>query len=325
MVSVICTAYNHERYIRKTLDGFVSQKTKFKYEVLIHDDASTDKTADIIREYEKKYPELIKPIYQTENQYSKKQGIVGKLTAKLVNGKYVALCEGDDYWSEPLKLQKQIDALENNQSCYFCVCGTDIINEDGSPTGKSYPKTPVKGGVISSRDFIELTKAAYNFQTSSYFVLASLYKQFYLTPPKFKAVADVGDEPLMLYFAHMGNVYYIDEKMSCYRLNSISSWNRNVRSKIENAIKHTQKMVEMFQEFDEYSNYKYHDVMEERIAITKYNLEVRKKNYKEIYAKKNKKYYKRLSFKGRLLLRIEKVVPSLYPVIHKCYRKIKGK
>ena len=71
MVSILCIAYNHEKYIRQCLNGFVMQKTNFKYEVLVHDDASTDKTADIIREYEEKYPDLIKPIYQTENQYSK--------------------------------------------------------------------------------------------------------------------------------------------------------------------------------------------------------------------------------------------------------------
>lgn len=71
-VSILCAAYNHEKYIRQTLDGFVKQKTNFKYEVIIHDDASTDKTAQIIREYQAEYPDIIKPILQTENQFSKK-------------------------------------------------------------------------------------------------------------------------------------------------------------------------------------------------------------------------------------------------------------
>lgn len=89
MVSVICTAYNHEKYIRQCLDGFVMQKTNFKYEVIVHDDASTDNTAEIIREYEKKYPEIIKPIYQKENQYSKGVSI-GKIIYPLCQGKYLA-------------------------------------------------------------------------------------------------------------------------------------------------------------------------------------------------------------------------------------------
>ena len=89
-VSIICNAYNHENYIRDALESFVMQKTNFKFEVLVHDDASTDKTADIIREYEKKYPDLIKPIYQTENQYSKGFGLVGKLQLGRAVGKYIS-------------------------------------------------------------------------------------------------------------------------------------------------------------------------------------------------------------------------------------------
>lgn len=110
LVSISCITYNHEPYIRECLDGFIMQKTDFAFEVLIHDDASTDKTADIIREYEAKFPNLIKPIYQTENQFSKKVGSINaKFNYPRAKGKYIALCEGDDYWTDPLKLQKQVD------------------------------------------------------------------------------------------------------------------------------------------------------------------------------------------------------------------------
>lgn len=88
-VSIICNTYNHEEYIRDALDSFIMQKTNFKFEVLVHDDASIDKTADIIREYEKKYPEIIKPIYQTENQYSKETGKINKIQLGRVRGKYI--------------------------------------------------------------------------------------------------------------------------------------------------------------------------------------------------------------------------------------------
>ena len=113
-VSIVCNAYNHERYIRSALDGFVMQKTTFPFEVLVHDDASMDGTAGIIREFEMKYPEIIKPIYETENQYSKCDGSLARIQYGRVKGKYIALCEGDDYWTDPLKLQKQFDALEAN-------------------------------------------------------------------------------------------------------------------------------------------------------------------------------------------------------------------
>ena len=97
MVSVYCLAYNHERYIRHTLEGFVRQVTNFRYEVVVHDDASTDGTLAIIREYEQKYPQLIKVIAQKENQYSKGVKIIQNVIFPTLQGKYLAICEGDDY------------------------------------------------------------------------------------------------------------------------------------------------------------------------------------------------------------------------------------
>ena len=120
-VSVICNAFNHGRYIRDALNGFVMQKTDFKFEVLVHDDASTDNTADIIREFEEKYPDIIKPIYQTENQYSKGVDIPKTFLHPLVRGRYVALCEGDDYWTDPHKLEKQVAVLEAHPEADICA------------------------------------------------------------------------------------------------------------------------------------------------------------------------------------------------------------
>ena len=112
MVSVICLAYNHIEYIRDALEGFVSQVTDFEYEVIVHDDASDDGTTLIIEEFQKKYPQIIKPIYQKENQYSKKVDLIKEFLAPSAKGKYIALCEGDDYWCNNYKLQKQVEFLE---------------------------------------------------------------------------------------------------------------------------------------------------------------------------------------------------------------------
>ena len=120
LVSIICTTYNHGPFIRQCLDGFMMQKTNFTFEVLIHDDASTDNTAEIIREYEDKYPDIIKPIYQTENQYQKGIKIGITYLYPRAKGKYIAECEGDDYWTDPLKLQKQVKILETDDT-YGCV------------------------------------------------------------------------------------------------------------------------------------------------------------------------------------------------------------
>lgn len=120
MVSIKCLAYNHGKFIRKTLEGFVKQKTTFRFEAIVHDDASTDNTTEIIKEYAEKYPEIIKPIYETENQYSKKDESLQRIMDKACNGKYIAFCEGDDYWTDPCKLQKQVDFLETHPDYVMC-------------------------------------------------------------------------------------------------------------------------------------------------------------------------------------------------------------
>jgi glycosyltransferase involved in cell wall biosynthesis len=112
VVSISCITFNHEPYIEDTLKGFLTQETDFPFEILVHDDASTDKTADIIREYESKYPRLIKPIYQIKNQYSKNTNISisGKFNIPRSKGKYLMFCEGDDYWITTIKISNQLSA-----------------------------------------------------------------------------------------------------------------------------------------------------------------------------------------------------------------------
>ena len=123
MVTIRCCTFNHEPYIRDCLEGFVMQKTNFRFEAIVHDDASTDGTAAIIKEYAEKYPDIIKPIFETENQYSKHDGSLGRIMNEHTHGKYVAYCEGDDYWIDPLKLQKQVDFLETHPD--YSMCWTD--------------------------------------------------------------------------------------------------------------------------------------------------------------------------------------------------------
>jgi len=116
LVTIICTSYNHENYIKKCLDGFIMQQTSFSFEIIVHDDASTDSTQQIVKEYEKKYPHLFNNIYQTENQFSKREvNIWSDIIFPKSKGKYIALCEGDDYWTDPYKLQKQVDFLVQNE------------------------------------------------------------------------------------------------------------------------------------------------------------------------------------------------------------------
>lgn len=130
LVSIRCLVYNHEPYLRQCLDGFVMQKTNFPFEAIVHDDASTDGSAAIIREYAEKYPHIIKPIYETENQYGK--GIISKNMDAVMhpNSKYIALCEGDDYWTDPHKLQIQVEFLESHPDYVMCSHDYRVFDQE---------------------------------------------------------------------------------------------------------------------------------------------------------------------------------------------------
>ena len=148
LVSIWTLAYLHAPFIRQCLEGILMQKTTFSFELIIHDDASTDETADIIREYETRYPDVIKAIYQSENQFTKGGGVISKFVLPKTQGKYIAMCEGDDYWTDPLKLQKQVDFLETHPDYSMCAGRfwlldhgeTDLTEPDWMTPMAKYPK-----------------------------------------------------------------------------------------------------------------------------------------------------------------------------------------
>lgn len=205
LVSICCITYNHEKYIRDSIESFLMQETNFPFEIIIHDDASTDKTADIIREYEKKYPELIKPIYQTENQYSK--GIrVSLLTYKKSRGKYIAFCEGDDYWTDPLKLQKQVTFLEENPDYVITYTAVEAFDENGII--ETYG-----GGSLKDLSKEELKHATpINTLTACH---RNVIKEL---PPEF-SIAKIGDITIWSLLGAYGKGKFIGEiKPSVYRV-----------------------------------------------------------------------------------------------------------
>ena len=207
LVSIICITYNHEPYIRQCLDGFMMQKTNFPFEVLIHDDASTDMTADIIREYEARYPDVIKPIYQTENQYSK--GVKIGLTYLYPNakGKYIAECEGDDYWTDPLKLQKQVDYLENNPDCVLTCHQYKILQGIKEESSTNW---------IQGISFYNIT----TFVSSEWFIqpLTVVFRAKSLDISEYSRYGYAKDVTLFYYLLKQGNGYFFQDEMGVYRL-----------------------------------------------------------------------------------------------------------
>jgi len=257
-VSIYCLAYNHEKYIRKTLEGFVNQKTNFRYKVIIHEDASTDSTPEIIREYEEKYPDLFDVIYQTENQYSQGAYIFYDYMLPRHEGKYVAYCEGDDHWCDENKLQEQYDALENNPDAAVCWHRVGLITEAGEPAEGSYPVAKLDTGKLSSSAFVDVVCSDF-FQLSSFFCRKEAYFAFFDCPADYVQESDVGDIPLALFSGvYLDAVYFIDKVMSSYRVSSDSSVMRVIWNDRKKIREHYKAIVDMMDDFDRYTEGKYH-------------------------------------------------------------------
>lgn len=216
-VSIVCDCYNHEKYIAEALDGFLMQKCNFDFEILIHDDASTDNSAKIIKEYELKYPEIIKPIYQTENQYSQKKNIWGDIQFSRAKGKYIAICEGDDYWIDPLKLQKQVDFLEKNEDCNLVYHRVKIYDQEENTF--SSEKLNISLG-IRKRTLEELALQGNLMHTPSV-----LFRNNLILPEQLFKLP-VGDYVLWFLNGEKGNLGYLPDEMAVYRSSNSSVWGK---------------------------------------------------------------------------------------------------
>lgn len=209
-VTIICLAYNHGQYIHRTLEGFVMQQTDFKFEAFVHDDASTDNTAEIIREFVNKYPNIIKPLYEKENQYSKLDETIYKIIEENSRGQYVAFCEGDDYWVDPFKLQKQVENLDRFPEVTCVHTGFYTIDKDGEriirPIYDKYMRKSHSGNVlrtIINGNYVMTLTTMYRKEV----LMSSIYKNCH---PKY-------DYALTFAAAMMGDFIYLPEKTGCYR------------------------------------------------------------------------------------------------------------
>lgn len=302
MVSILCETYNHEDYIADAIEGFLMQKTNFKYEILIHDDASTDETAEIVRQYELRNPDLIKVIYQEENQYS--QGVnVAEINEGRAVGKYLAICEGDDYWTDPEKLQIQVDHMEENPGCSLCV-------HAGLHRHKGREEKFRSAGTSRSFSVEEIIDAGGDlFDTASFLRRRDLGDSrpdfYYKNPYAFS------DYQLMIYAALVGDVYYIDRVMSVYRYDTPGSWtSRNMRE-IEETEKHYEEVNAMLAEVDRYTEGKYHRTIEETRRGNEFFILTLKKDFKQARSGRYREIYDSLDLKEKTVFFVKEHLPQL--------------
>jgi glycosyltransferase involved in cell wall biosynthesis len=214
LVSISCTTYNHVCFIEDAIRGFLIQKTNFPFEIIIHDDASTDGTQNIISNYENEYPNLIRTIFQTQNQYSR--GVKpGEFLFPAYRGKYVANCEGDDFWTDPNKLQIQVSFLEKNPDFVLSSHDAAIIDESGeiiSP-GKlpeSRKRDCTKEELLSGRSWI--------------LTLSRVYRREFGRVPESKFIKN-GDTFFSVLMGQYGkSKFHNDIKPAMYRVHGGGVW-----------------------------------------------------------------------------------------------------
>lgn len=318
LVSILCTAYNHEPYIRDALEGIVSQKTSFSFEVLVNDDASSDGTAAIIRSYEEKYPEIIRPFYQKENQFSKGIGyIYENIFYPHARGKYLAFCEGDDYWTDVDKLQRQVDFLEAHPDYSACVHNTMLHFCNSARADELL--IPRRGDhEVPLEDIIRGPQSSYH--TSSLMARREIIIQ---TPDFYQAAVNHGfaDYAWALLLRLKGSIWFIDRDMSVYRIcSNQAAWSSGVDGQYEKLRNFVQGKLEMLRCFLPHAPVEQQAAVEQEIREREFELmyiegrdrEQRKGPYRQILRRQSRSY------------RIKNFVKSYFPAIQRFHRKRRG-
>lgn len=315
MVSICCMTFNHAKYVRDALEGFVNQKTNFKYEVLIHDDASTDGTQDIIKEYEEKYPDIIKPIYQTENQYSQRVSIKKNFQIPRVKGKYVTLCEGDDYWTDPCKLQKQVDFLESHPDYTLCATACTWMNLRDNIEQNNF--IIEKDMDIPVEDII-LEKKGRIFPTVSIMVR----QEIYTVVPEWFSAFSVGDIPLFINAGIIGKIRMLADNTCVYRWFASGSWTVSMESN-DYRVNFKKRFITAFETLNKATNYKYDETIKKRIAHEEFTLAIVQNDWKKIRTYKNSDEWKEYSFTEKFNIFLACKFPKAKKALTGMYRKIR--
>jgi len=298
LVSIVCDTYNHAPFVRDALDGFLMQKTSFPIEIIVHDDASTDGTADIIREYEHAHPELFRCIYREQNIYQSDPKILEHYVFPLVRGKYVAICEGDDYWTNPDKLQTQIDYMESHPDCTFCVTGAELVDPDKHNIGFVRPyetdcDIPMEALIRGGGGFVA---------TASIVAPAHLAKN----RAAFCDMADVDDAVLQLWFGANGKTHYFADTMCAYRYNVPGSWTKTFfAARHEARIRHHEGLKQALLFFDEETGGRWHEAVDYCVTYQQeYEILRLKSDVKALNQPPYRALYKELPLKRRIRMHL---------------------
>lgn len=345
-VCVICWTYNHNKYIENALNGFCIQKTNFPFVCSIVDDASTDGNQQIIEEYVKKHFDLneigitkieerkfyhlvfarhknnkncfFAVLFLKENHYLKKSKLP-YIKEWTENSKYIAFCEGDDYWTDPLKLQKQADGLEKNPQCSFSINKVNTVNREGQLFNSTIPTNRFDSKkILSIEDYMdsEFVHGQWTFQLSGCMMRTEInhyYKKYLDTI--FKKFP-YGDIPLFLTAFLHGDCYYISTPCGCYRRMS-GGFTSSIDKDYKKRIMFAKEIIEGYKEFEKYTDYKYHRYIKYAILRKEFKIAKFSKSRKELFKPKYLPLYQVDGIKNSLSTILQSFFPSLYNLLKK--------
>lgn len=290
LVSVYCMTYNQEDTIAQTIESIIGQKTNFPFELIVHDDASTDRTGEIVRRYAEAYPHIVRPILQRENQY-KKCNIIKTHIHPIGRGSLIAICEGDDYWNDDTKLQRQADYMTQHPECTLCFHSVLQLNSNG----EYMTVRPLKSSCEVSPSMIIKRGGMFCPTVSSMF-----RREVMDVWPPFRDEADVYDYPAQVLAASMGAVYYIDRIMGVYRFASAGSWTSQNKDHVN--YDHVENETRWLSKFNAYTDEKYANDVHYHLAhmwFTEY-----RKTFDPVVRKNALQYTRVLPMKDRLVFSV---------------------
>lgn len=255
LVSIICITYNHEPYIADAIESFLNQKTDFPFEIIIHDDASTDKTPEIVRNYLQKYPHIIKPIFQKENQSSqfKKNALLPIILTAVshTQGKYIAYCDGDDYWIDKNKLQIQVAEMQKFPNCNVSFHPVFRERIGGKKKEKIIAQHALHNTIFKTERLV--LGAARFCPTTSFIFKRNVFESI----PKWLFDAPCTDYFLQILASLKGGAIYINRVMGVYRACSLGSWSEKMSKDKILVHNYFNGMLKSLEDIDAHTNYKY--------------------------------------------------------------------
>ena len=303
--------YNQKDYISQALDSILTQKGDVDFDILIHDDCSDDGTSELIKKYQKNYPSIIRIVEEKERTFIKEgfNMMIYNHVVPLIDSKYVAYLDGDDYWCDEYKLQKQLAFMESHPDYSMCFHCAYQLKNNVDLSSKWFIAD--EGDVDMS--FIINDNSGIKIATSSLFVKSVVFKDF----PNWRKLYPVEDIPLYINAVMNGKIHRLSDLMCVYRQFSTGSWSGQNKDNNQKMIDHLGKMKTAVNYFNDQTNGVYQQLVSAQVLSFEFRIALLKKEYKTIFLKQYRHLYKRLSKKERFSLKLQYRLPHLYNLVHR--------